>query len=221
MSAPYQPYPQQYQAPQQQVPYGPKYEVYQVPVEPKKKEKKPILMYIGILLIILGIVLAVAILPLTTKSATKLKENYDENTGQFSSYDKGRTIAIYGTITSKNTTKIGTKNYYSYEIDNSGFSFISDEDIANEGENLIVSCRVEEIDTGLRYEQHLKYLSKSSPILYFIPGIVVLVVGILLMVFARKKKAEIPKPYPMPFQPQPYQQQAQYYPPPQQQYPPQ
>jgi ABC-type antimicrobial peptide transport system permease subunit len=146
------------------------------------------LVIIGIVILIVGIVLAVGMIPLTTKSPKQLE---DELEGETIEDMQGESWTVSGTIDEKAEIDdpLTGQTIYTYKFKDADIGFSSAEDVANEGDSVIVNVEVTELG--------LEATSTSSPAMYYLPGIVILIVGVILMVLGlKKKKVEQPQPYP-------------------------
>lgn len=87
---------------------------------------------IGIVLIVVGMVLAIILLPMTTKTADEIQKDYDWKTGKFKSYKVGDTVKIRGTIKSENEVE----GIYLYELKDSNVTIGSKIDLGNKGDKI-------------------------------------------------------------------------------------
>ncbi len=163
------------------------------------------IVIVGVILLVIGILLTlVSLLPvLTAKSIGDMKEDFNEDTGEFKSYSDGDEIYITGEITEE-TSSLGV---YAYELDNEEFGFSSGEDIGDEGDTVILLCEVKEMSImGISVETlEAKAVYKPFNIITIL-GIILLIVGIIVMIVGAKKGAAPVAPAQPPMEQPPYQQ---------------
>lgn len=147
------------------------------------------LVIIGIIILIVGIVLAVGLIPLTTKTPEQLE---DELEGETPEDLKGESWTVSGTIDEKTEVDdpLTGQKIYTYKFKDSDAGFVSADDVASEDESVIVELEVTEMG--------LEAKSTTSPVMYYLPGIIILIVGVILLLigFLKKKKVEKAQPYP-------------------------
>jgi hypothetical protein len=141
---------------------------------------KKVLVIIGIILLIVGIILAVALVPLTTMSPKDLE---DEVEGKSMDELKGESWTVSGKIDEKQEVEepVTGQKVYAYTFEDSDVGFYSSEDIANEGDDVIVTIEIKDIGP--------EATSTSSPAVYYLPGIIILIIGIIILIVGIKKKA--------------------------------
>jgi hypothetical protein len=147
------------------------------------------LVIIGIVLLIIGIVLAVGIVPLTTKSPKQLEDELEDEELEDV---QGESYTVSGTIDEEAEIDdpLSGQKVYAYKFKDSDVAFSSGEDIANEGDSVIVNLEVTELG--------LEAKSTVNPVIYYLPGIIILIIGIILLLigFLKKKKVEKGQPFP-------------------------
>ncbi len=143
------------------------------------------LVIIGIILLIVGVILAVALVPLTTLSPKQLE---DEVEGETMEDLKGESWTVSGKIDEKAEIEepVSGQMVYAYKFEDSDVGFVSSSDVASEGEDVIVT--VEVTDMGLEAK------STSSPAVYYLPGIIILIIGVIILIVGIKKKTVEPGP---------------------------
>lgn len=181
----YPEYPQSRPIPQQ-TPQYPQYPLY------KERRIRKIPLIIGIILIVIGIVLALAIIPLTTKNVEQMRDDVDQSEPGWKSYEPGDKIQIYGEITGKDKYEWPNgEEVFGYFLDHD-LRILSKEDIGNEGDLIIVNCEVKEIsDPSVNDGQPFEYLEASStvsPLLYYIPGIILIIIGVIIIILSLRKR---------------------------------
>jgi hypothetical protein len=137
------------------------------------------IVIIGIILLIVGVILAVALIPLTTMSPKELE---DEVEGKEMDELKGESWTVSGKIDEKAEIEepLTGQMVYAYKFEDSDVGFYSSEDIADEGEDVIVTIEI--TDMGPEAQ------STSSPAAYYLPGIIILIIGVILLFVGIKKK---------------------------------
>jgi hypothetical protein len=143
------------------------------------------IVIIGIILLIVGVILAVALIPLTTLSPKQLE---DEVEGKEMEELKGESWTVSGKIDEKAEIEEPTTGQmiYTYKFEDSDVGFMSSDDIASEGEDVIVTIEI--TDMGPEAQ------STSSPAAYYLPGIIILIIGVIILIVGIKKKTVEPGP---------------------------
>jgi len=138
------------------------------------------IVIVGIILLIVGVILAVALVPLTTMSPEQLE---DEVEGKSMEELKGESWTVSGKIDKEEKIQepISGQTVYTYKFEGSDVGFMSSEDVANEGEDVIVTIEITEMGPEAQ--------STSSPAAYYLPGIIILIIGVIILLVGIKKKS--------------------------------
>jgi|GEM_PF-3476761 len=185
------------------------------------------IVIIGLVILIIGIVLAASGPYLFTKSPQSVAANTDK-------YSTGDTVMVYGRITDEKHGSILGTDVYRYELngdgdmDNDGDLIItSSGDIGNVGDNVVAKLELKNpLDAlGVSSTKFWEVNMTASPVIYEMPGIIVAVIGVIILLAGVVKKENasqqpVQNQYnPQYQQQQPYQQtqnyapQPEYYPP--------
>ena len=151
----------------------------------KKRPLRKVSLMIGIILIIIGIIIGFTLLPIITKTPRQMQEDMDYKEQGWKSYKSGDEIIIRGKIThEKRFYETNRGEELGYTIDNE-LKIISKKDIGNIGDKIIINCKVKEmsdpsVNNGTPFE-YLKANSIISPYIFYLPGIIILILGEILI----------------------------------------
>ena len=108
----------------------------------RKKMFKNLLLT-SIILIVIGIVLAIALLPLTTHTPGKVEDATVDRTPDEL---KGQSWTMLGTIENKEELDIEGEKIYSYEFEDTDLKFKSSEDIGDKGDDVVITVQNTELE---------------------------------------------------------------------------
>ncbi|UCE73298.1 MAG: hypothetical protein JSV56_09715 [Methanomassiliicoccales archaeon] len=197
-----------------QVPYQQQPPIQKAGTSPPKKKKRRIKGDdIGALLILIAflcMIFSVSMIPQDTIKAEELEKDY-QNDSRFGTYSSDDSVTVIGTIESEEKTQDSNYEYIYYFSDGS-FPIYSDQDMGNEGDTIIIKCKVKTIATSglqsgrfdiLEYEQEFNYVLGLG---VFALSWIMMAIGIHLIAGEYRKKSSQPQ-YPQPhYSPPQYQQ---------------
>ncbi|MFP4141892.1 MAG: hypothetical protein ACOCTN_04065 [Candidatus Natronoplasma sp.] len=149
---------------------------------------------IGVVILLLGVVLTgIGYTGIMNKSMEDMAEDYNEAEGEYESYDEGDTITITGVITNKRELQ-GVYVYEMDGVDEAGASFITGNDIADEGDRITVDVEVKVMGIFGFETEVLEGQNYSNPTLMApitLVGLVILIVGVIVTVIGAIKSEDI------------------------------
>jgi heme/copper-type cytochrome/quinol oxidase subunit 2 len=173
---------------------------------PKNKKLK-FLMIAGVILLIIGLIMAsIGLFTITTaKKVDELKNDIDSSTNTFKSYDKGDSLIITGKIITIIETKyiiangedvpdkvlieqFGGKYIYILE---KNLEIYANEKIGEIGDKVYLSCEVQKIDKNGREEEILKANPSFNVLLITGAGFVILILGIITIFVVKRRKTAL------------------------------
>jgi hypothetical protein len=128
----------------------------------------------SIILIIIGIILAVALLPLTTSTPDEVEDATEDRTPEEL---KGKSWTMLGTIENKEETEVDGETIYSYDFEDTDLKFKSSEDIGDKGDEVVITVQNTELEP-------LEASNPENLIVYYLPGIILIVIGIIHLILA-------------------------------------
>jgi hypothetical protein len=132
------------------------------------------LLISSIILIIIGIILAAVLLPLTTQTPEEVE---DETANKTPEELKGKSWTMLGTIKTKEEFEVDGQKVYGYEFEDTDLKFKSSEDIGDEGETVIITIENTQLEP-------LEATLPENVMVYYLPGIILIIIGIVHVVFA-------------------------------------
>lgn len=138
---------------------------YEKKEEEGRSEK---LLYTFISLLIIGSLLTLLMVPLTTETVTNYEEDFKEG--------KNGEVYISGEIVNVTKTELGEESFYTYRLEGSDFAIASSQEIGEKGDYVII--KVVENDLGMPEARQ-----KLSPWLLMVPGIFILLDSLIFLVF--------------------------------------
>lgn len=132
------------------------------------------LLISSIILIIIGIILAAALLPLTTQTPEEVEDATANKTPEEL---KGKSWTMLGTIKTEEELVVDGQKVYGYEFEDSDLKFKSSEDIGDEGETVVITIENTQLEP-------LEATLPENVMVYYLPGIILIVIGIVHVVIA-------------------------------------
>lgn len=146
----------------------------------RKKMFKNLLLT-SIILIVIGIVLAIALLPLTTHTPEEVEDATEDRTPDEL---KGKSWTMLGTIENKEELEVEGEKIYSYEFEDTDLKFKSSEDIGDKGDDVVITVQNTELEP-------LEASNPENVFVYYLPGIILISIGIVHLVLAILLKLKI------------------------------
>jgi len=149
-----------------------------------QRKNKRIFLLTGIILILIGIILAMTLFQIITINPQQIKNDEDLDNYGWKSYDPGDEIIINGKITEEKIFYDKGEREFGYILNNY-LRISSTNDLGDKGDNIIVICEIKEMSTpsinnGTPFE-YFKVKSTINPFLLFLPGVIIFIIGILII----------------------------------------
>jgi hypothetical protein len=139
----------------------------------RKKMFKNLLLT-SIILVVIGIVLAIALLPLTTHTPEEVEDATEDRTPEEL---KGKSWTMLGTIETKEELDIDGEKIYSYEFEDTDLKFKSSEDIGDKGDDVVITVQNTELEP-------LEASNPENVFVYYLPGMILIIIGAVHLVIA-------------------------------------